>query len=40
MSRSDAPADVQWARALTAVAAGFVLAFWHLCQLNTLFGAN
>ena len=40
MGRGDAPADVQWARALTAVAIAFVLAFWHLCQLNFFFGVH
>ena len=40
MSRGDAPADVQWARALTAVAIAFVLASCHLCRLNVYFGVN
>jgi hypothetical protein len=40
MSLGDAPADVQWARALTAVAVAFALASWQLCELNILFGVN
>lgn len=40
MSRGDAPADVQWARALTAVAVAFALASWQLCHLTTVFGVN
>jgi hypothetical protein len=40
MGRGDAPADVQWARALTAVAVAFVLASCQLCQLHLFFGVN
>ncbi len=40
MGRGDAPADVQWARALTAVAVAFVTASWQLCQLHLYFGVN
>jgi hypothetical protein len=40
MSRGDAPADVQWARALTAVAIAFVAASWQLCQLHLFCGVN
>lgn len=40
MGHGDAPADVQWARALTAVAVAFTLASWHFCQLNILFGVH
>ncbi len=40
MSRDEAPADVQWARAFTAVAVAFALASWQLCQLHFFFGVN
>ena len=40
MSRGDVPADVQWARALTAVAVAFVVASWQLCHLSTILGVN
>lgn len=40
MGRGDAPADVQWTRALAAVAIAFVFASWQLCPLNVLFGVN
>ena len=40
MSLDEAPADVQWARALTAVAVAFALASWQLCQLHFFFGVN
>ena len=39
MARSDAPADVQWTRALMAVAVAFAFVYCHLCQLADLFGA-
>ena len=38
MGRCDAPADVQWARALMAVAITFVLASGQLCSLGAIPG--
>ena len=40
MGRSEAPADVQWTRALMAVAVAFAFAYCQLCQLTELFGAT
>ena len=36
MSRADAPADLQWARALTAVAVSLVIASGLLCPLSSI----
>lgn len=38
MGRDDAPAEVQWARALIAVAVAFMLASGQLCPLSTISG--
>jgi cytochrome oxidase assembly protein ShyY1 len=40
MGRDEAPADVQWARALTAVAIALALASWQLCRLHFCLGVN
>jgi hypothetical protein len=40
MGRDEAPADVQWARALTAVAIAFAMASWQLYQLHFCCGVN
>lgn len=38
VSRDEAAADVQWARALGAVAIAFVIVFGHVCPLGAIPG--